>query len=299
MFRRLPPWARRHLTGLRTLLVLTVLTGVLYPLAVMAVAQLPGLRHRADGSYLTANGRVVGSTLLGQAFVSRSGAPLPQYFQPRPSDAGSGAGYDPTASGGSNLGPENVVDTLPNPARKGATGTPSLLTQVCARSKAVGEFNGVNGRRPYCTATGVGAVLSVIPSPNGKPAQVVSANQECPAKPFIARYDGLAVQCARYGVDYAAIGRVVAIRGPGRPWPLNPVPPDAVTASASGLDPDISVAYAGLQAPRVARTRHLPVAEVRALVRRYTVDRTLGFMGQPVVNVLELNAALDRLRPAG
>src|SRR5581483_2990685 len=139
---------------LRLLLVLTVVLGVGYPLVVIGIAQLPGLRAHADDSLVRADGRVVGSALIGQAFSDAHGAPLPQYFQPRPSAAG--AGYDPTASGASNLGPESIVDTLPDPKVKGDTGTPSLLTQVCSRSLAVGRFNGVDGARPFCTPDGVG-----------------------------------------------------------------------------------------------------------------------------------------------
>lgn len=291
----MPLWLRQHLAALRILLVLTVVLGIAYPLAVTLVAQIAGLQHRADGSPIELDGKVVGSTIVGQAFNDAQGNPLPRYFQPRPSAAG--AGYDPTATSASNLGPEEVIDTLSDPAVKGDTGRLGLLSTVCARSLAVGKLDHVNGRRPYCTADGVGAVLSVIRAHGvtGPVKSVVSVNQECPAKPFIASYAGVPVRCARYGVDYR-IGTIVLMHGPGRAWPANPVPPDAVTASGSGLDPHISVPYARLQATRVARERGLSKATVLALVDKYTSGRTLGFMGEPAVNVLKLNLALDQLR---
>ena len=294
---RLPTWARQHLAALRALLALTVVFGIGYPLLITLVAQIPGLQHRANGSLIRLDGRVVGSAVLGQAFTDTHGNPLPKYFQSRPSAAG--AGYDPTATSASNLGPEEIIDVLPNPAVKGDSGRPGLLTDVCARSLAVGQLEGVDGRRPYCTADGVGAVLSVIHARGltGPVTSVVSVNQACPATPFLATYDGVPVQCAKYGVDYR-IGTITLVRGPGKPWPANPVPPDAVTASGSGLDPDISTAYAKLQAPRVARARGLPLATVLDLVHKYTSQRTLGFIGEPAVNVLQLNLALDRL-PGG
>jgi K+-transporting ATPase ATPase C chain len=259
---------------------------------ILAIAQIPGLQHRADGSPIHLDGKVVGSAVLGQAFTDAKGNPIPKYFQSRPS-AGD---YDPTASGASNLGPEQIVDTLPNPAVKGDTGTLGLLTQVCARSAAVGKLEGVNGQRPYCTADGVGAVLSVIRSHGltGPVVKVVSVNQACPATPFIATFDGVKVTCATFGGNYQ-IGKIVPVHGPGKSWPANPVPPDAVTASGSGLDPDISTAYAKLQAPRVARVRGLPLPEVMSLVSKYTSSRSLGFIGEPAVNVLQLNLALDQL----
>ena len=77
--------------------------------------------------------------------------------------------------------------------------------------------------------------------------------------------------------------------------PVSQIPPDAVTASASGLDPDISPRNAAIQVNRVAAARHLPVSEVQALVAKYTQGRQLGFLGEPAVNVLELNIALDQL----
>src|SRR6478735_6121331 len=133
--------ARQHWAALRALLLLTVILGLAYPAFIWLVAQLPGLRDKADGSTIEAGGKPVGSSLIGQAFTDAKGNPLPQYFQSRPSAAGSG--YDPTLSGASNLGPESVVDTLPNPADKTDTGTQSLLTQVCERSLAIGRFDGV------------------------------------------------------------------------------------------------------------------------------------------------------------
>jgi potassium-transporting ATPase KdpC subunit len=112
---------RQLSAALRMLLIFTVICGIAYPLAITLIAQLPGLKHRADGSQLNLSGRVVGSSLLGQSFTDPHGRPLLQYFQSRPSAAGDG--YDPTATGASNLGPESIVDTLPNPADKTDTGS--------------------------------------------------------------------------------------------------------------------------------------------------------------------------------
>lgn len=278
---RLPSWLAQHLAALRALLVFTVLLGIGYPLAMVAVGRLPGLGDRTDGQLITVAGTAVGSRLVGQAFTGADGKPDPRYFQSRPSAAGDG--YDPTSTAASNLGPNDVVDT---PDRK------SLLTQVCARSLAVGEFEGVDGGRPYCTADGVGAVLAVFHRDGftGPVTRVVSVNQT--GTPFVAGYAGVTVEPARKGTDYRALGGVITpIRGTA---PADPaVPADAVTASASGLDPDISPAYAALQVPRIARERGLAPDTVRSLVRKYTHGRALGFLGGPAVNVLELNIALD------
>ncbi|MFI9356735.1 potassium-transporting ATPase subunit KdpC [Streptomyces lydicus] len=201
--------------GLRALLALTVVCGVLYPLLVTGVAQaaFPG---KANGSEVTSHGKVVGSSLLGQRYdkgTDRSGKPVPdlRFFQPRPS-AGLGSNrtngvntrYDLQVSGASNLGATNT----------------DLV-------KAVGE------RKKWVSET--------------------------------------------YGV------------------PLSQVPADAVTSSGSGLDPDISPAYARLQADRVAKENRLPADRVRRLVDDHTDGRALGFLGEPRVNVLELNIALKDL----
>ncbi|GAA0479379.1 potassium-transporting ATPase KdpC subunit [Paractinoplanes deccanensis] len=273
---RLPTWLSQHLAALRALLVLTVLLGLAYPLAFVAIGHLPGLSHKANGSMVT-----VGSTLIGQSFTDADGNPVPKYFQSRPSAAGDG--YDPTSTAASNLGPESVVDTA---------GAKSLLTQVCERSLAIGRLENVDGSRPYCTADGVGAVLAVFHRDGltGPITRVVSVNQT--GTPFLATYHGVTVEPAKNDTDYVAEGGVITpIRGDAPAKPV--VPPDAVTAGGSGLDPDISPAYANLQAPRIARERGLPLARVHELIEEHTDGRALGFLGEPAVNVLELNLALD------
>lgn len=292
---------RQHWAALRALLVLTAIVGLAYPALIWLIAQIPGLRDQANGSIIDVNGKPVGSTLIGQSFTDDKGNALPQYFQSRPSAAG--AGYDPLSTSASNLGPESIVDTPGDPS------TPpddngykaSLLTLVCARSKAVGELDGVDGARPFCTGGGVGAVLSVIGPRDARgnvihPTRVVSVNEPCTTtkRPFLDAYQGVRVECATFGEDYA-IGQIVPIRGAAPAAPA--VPADAVTASGSGLDPHISVAYADLQTARVARTRGVSADQVHELVAEYTDGRDLGFLGEPRVNVLELNVALDQKYP--
>lgn len=218
------------LAALRAFLVLSVILGIGYPLVVLAVGQV-AFKGNANGSLIKVDGKVVGSDLIGQGFNDKNGAPLANYFQPRPSAAGDG--YDPTSTAASNRGPEDVADV---------TGRTSLLTDICTRSKDIAAADGVDGARRYCNADGKGA-----PGASGAGPKDVD------------------------------------------------VPPDAVTASGSGLDPHISPAYARLQVARVARARNLPVERVRALVEKYVQGRNLGFLGEPRVNVLKLNLALDRL----
>lgn len=274
---------RVHWAAVRALLVLTVITGLIYPLFVWLVAQIPGLHDKAEGSIVTVGGKPVGSRLIGQLFTDSSGNPLPQYFQSRPSAAGNG--YDPLSTGASNLGPESM----------------SLLNQVCSRSVAVGKLEAVDGSRPFCTGGGVGAVLAVIGPRDARgavihPTRVISVNEPCEttSAPFLTSYEGVRVECAKKGEDYS-IGQMVPIRGAAPADPV--VPADAVSASGSGLDPDISVAYADLQVARVAKARHVSPEQVRDVLAQYRTGRVLGFMGEPSVNVLQLNLQLDRRYP--
>ena len=305
-------FVRMHWAAFRALLVLTVITGFAYPALIWLVAQIPGLHDKAEGSTISAKGQPVGSRLIGQLFTDKDGNPLLQYFQSRPSAAGNG--YDPLNTSASNLGPESIVDTPADPAllKAGKSPTdagfkPSLLTQVCTRSVAAAKLESVpgsgpiDGSRPFCTGDGVGAVLSVI-GPRDRagnvvhPTRVVSVNEPCESTstPFIATYEGVRVGCAKFGEDYT-IGQIVPIRGAA---PANPVvPADAVTASASGLDPDISVAYADIQIPRVAKARGISQDKVRQAVHDNQDGRDLGFLGEPRVNVLELNLELDQKYP--
>ncbi|MBJ6641385.1 potassium-transporting ATPase subunit C [Streptomyces sp. DHE7-1] len=204
--------------GLRALLVLTLVTGVLYPLAVTGIAQ--GLFHdKANGSEIKADGKVVGSSLIGQQYnlPLKKGQETPdpdlKWFQGRPAN-GLGSNsintqYKLILSGATNL----------------AADSKDLVKQIEDAKAAVVKDNSVPG-------------YTVRPSQ---------------------------------------------------------VPADAVTSSGSGLDPAVSPEYAELQVHRVAEKNGLPVAQVEKLVKDHTEGRTLGFLGEPRVNVLELNIALKAL----
>jgi K+-transporting ATPase ATPase C chain len=207
---RLPSLVRQHIAAFRMLLAFTVLCGIIYPVVMWGVAQA-AFKNQADGSLVTSNGKVVGSSLLCQEFTDAKGNPLPQYFQPRPSSAVNSAdktdyGCDPGFSAASNLGPNN----------------PALVQLIKQRQK-----------------------------------------------------------------QYAALNHVK----------ISSIPADAVTASGSGLDPDISPQNAYLQVNRVAAARHASPSAVRALVSRFVQGRNLGFLGEPRVDVLTLNIALDQQFP--
>ena len=129
----------------------------------------------------------------------------------------------------------------------------------------------------------------------GPVTRAVSLNQACPATPFVATYEGVTVECAKFGEDYSR-GVVTPIRGDAPATPA--VPADAVTASGSGLDPHISPAYATLQAPGSPRSAASSVATVQRADRRAhhrPVPRASS--ASPAVNVLELNLALDEQYP--
>ncbi|HEY2557712.1 MAG TPA: K(+)-transporting ATPase subunit C [Diaminobutyricibacter sp.] len=196
---------RQFWVAVRALLILTVALGVVYPLVITAVGQL-ALPAQANGSPITYQGKVVGSSLIGQSFTDKKGNPLPQWFQARPSAAGTG--YDAGASSGSNLGPNN----------------PDLVKAIVERKATIEKVDGASAAR---------------------------------------------------------------------------IPADAVTASGSGLDPHISPAYALLQVDAVATARGISTASVRKLILEHTQQRDLGFLGEPTVNVLELNIALATMNPAG
>ena len=205
---RLPVIVRQHIAGFRFLLVFTVICGFIYPLIMLGIGQA-AFHNKVNGSLVSYKGQVVGSGLLCQEFVDAKGNPLPQYFQPRPSDAvvsgdKTDYGCDPLFSSASNLGPTNPVE----------------IKDITGQQKAISAFDHV---------------------------------------------------------------------------PVSQIPADAVTASGSGLDPDISPANAYIQVDRVAAARHLPVSEVRNLVTQNITGRTLGFLGEPTVNVLQLNILLDKL----
>ena len=148
-------FVRQHWAALRALLVLTVITGIAYPLFIWLVAQLPGLHDKAEGSILTVNGKPVGSRLIGQLFTDKDGNALPQYFQSRPSAAGNG--YDPLSTSASNLGPESTVDT---PADLGTAGR----RQGPGRCRFQGEPAdiGVLAQRRRRQARGRGRLASVL-----------------------------------------------------------------------------------------------------------------------------------------
>jgi K+-transporting ATPase ATPase C chain len=247
---------RQLLTGLLTAICLIVLLSVAYPLAVWAVGRI-AFPHQADGSFVKVNGKVVGSALIGQNFSDKDGNPLPQYFQPRPSNAGKG--YDSASSGGSNLGPSNpnlIGNNIDNPnANPYRTPADPYCVPVQATDKSGNAVTDANGNAVYQKNPDG----TYVCNPNTVPERAIAYRQ----------LNGLAANAK--------------------------VPVDAVTSSGSGLDPDISEANALFQVSRVAQARHLSPDRMVALVHQHTNGRAWGVLGENTVNVLDLNVALDRL----
>jgi len=256
--------------------MLAILTGIIYPLVVWGIGQV-AFKYRADGSLITNRGQVVGSALIGQNFLDAKGNPLPQYFQPRPSESGAD-GYDPAgttcpptatscgASAASNFGPGDprLVGFIPGLNTVGLDGKPSKHNPFATPAD------------PYCVPTDPQGEPVISPTPGQKYARTRGGRYVC--DPNTVPQRTLAYR---------------SLNGLGR---AAPVPVDAVTASGSGLDPDVSVANALDQAPRIARARHLPVSTVRALIEQHTDRRQLGVLGEETVNVVDINLALDNLR---
>jgi K+-transporting ATPase ATPase C chain len=257
---------RQLITGLLMTIVLTVLVGFVYPFAVAGISQVT-MSNRANGSLVKENGRVVGSSLIGQNFTDKDGNPLVQYFQPRPSKAGDG--YDALASGGSNLGPSN-----PNLIGN----VPGVVTQPDGTQLQKNAY--ATPADPYCV-----------------PVQAIDSNgndiTDAAGNPVYEKNKDGTYVCDPNTVPE----RTLAYRAFNDLAPGTKVPVDAVTASGSGLDPQISPANARLQAARVAKARGVTVDQVMGLISQHTEGRQWGVLGEQTVNVLELNLALDRLAP--
>jgi K+-transporting ATPase ATPase C chain len=252
---------RQFLTALGVVIVFTLVLGLGYPLVVTGIAQV-AFNHKANDSLIKANGKVVGSSLIGQNFTDEDGNPLPQYFQSRPSAAGTD-GYDAMSSSASNLGPSN----------------PKLIGNVPGVS--------IDGKtNPYATPADPYCVPVQATDQNGNDVTDKNGNPV-----YEKNKDGT------YVCDPSTVPeRVLAYRALNGLPASTKVPVDAVTASGSGLDPDISILNADLQAQRVANARKLPLDEVKKAIAEHTDGRDLGFLGEKGVNVLELNLALDKLR---
>jgi K+-transporting ATPase ATPase C chain len=272
--------------SLASMVILLIICSAIYPLIVFAVGQLifpnqaNGSLLKKDGSYTTDASQAVGSALLGQSFSAA------QYFHPRPSAAGSG--YDATSSSGTNLGPTS--DKLLNGATNAATTQPTTQPESIAYpgvrlfSLRYAIDNGLSFKL-YTQRADQTGTKTEVPLKNYQDAQgnllEVQLIDAFP-HPYSDSPDRMVLTAADFCDSSAK--------------PVQ-IPADAVTASASGLDPHISPANADFQIARVAAARHIDADKVRELVKQYTDGPNLGFLGDPGVNVLRLNIALDNKYP--
>ena len=258
---------RQLLTAVGMVVVMTVVCGFAYGLALTGIGQL-AFSHQANGSFVQKGGKDVGSALIGQAFTDAKGNPIPKYFQSRVSDAvTSSATDDITVSGASNLGPSNplLIGFIPGVNSVGLDGSPSRTNPFATPAD------------PFCVPVDTSSDAAPVTSPT-------------PDQKYAKNPDGT------YVCDPSTIPqRAIAYRAEFGLAPGAQVPVDAVTASGSGLDPQISIANADIQAPTVARARNLPLGQVQQLIASNTTGRSVGVLGDPGVNVLNLNLALDRL----
>jgi K+-transporting ATPase ATPase C chain len=236
--------------GLRLTIIFTVLTGIIYPVVMTGISEVIFPRQ-SKGSLVTVNGKVVGSSLIGQPFAK------PEYFHPRPSAAGSG--YDASSSGGTNLGPTSA---------KLLHGT----TKMDDKKNEVVDFDGIDDRIVhYCVDNDIPYESSV------------------PLDQFKDSHGDLD--------DVKLIKAFNDAKAPLVFTPKSPIPQDAVTASASGLDPHITPANAEMQVTRVAKARGISADQVKQLLTQFTERPDWGIFGEPHVNVLLLNVALDQHFP--
>jgi potassium-transporting ATPase KdpC subunit len=236
--------------GLRLAIIFTVLTGIIYPVVMTGLSEVI-FPKQSKGSLVTVNGKVVGSSLIGQPFAK------PEYFHPRPSAAGNG--YDASSSGATNLGPTSS---------KLLHGT----TKMDDKKNEVVDFDGIDDRIVhYC-------VDNEIPYESSVPLDQFKDSHG----------------------DLDDVKLIKAFNDDKSPLvftPKAPIPQDAVTASASGLDPHITPANAEIQASRVAKARGASADQVKQLIAQFTQRPDLGIFGEPRVNVLLLNVALDQHFP--
>jgi K+-transporting ATPase ATPase C chain len=271
-------------------LVLGVVCCGLYPLAVWAISQAVfpiqanGSLVKRDGTFTSDDKQAVGSRLIGQNFSA------PGYFHPRPSAAGTG--YDGSNSGGTNLGPlsDKLINgatqtpPAPPPAAPPAAGPPA------APPAETLAFDGIRLRViHYCLDNGIAFKLYTVKPDGARIAEMpLSKYQDKSGNLLDVK---LVDDFPHPATDPADKTPVIAADF------ATLIPGDAVTGSGSGLDPHISPANALLQAQRVADARKLPKAKVLELIQANTDRPDLGFLGDPGVNVLMLNIALEKLAP--